>query len=177
MKNIPLRRVAMKDTAMKHIAVKLVVLIGLSLSTFSVAVHAQDCSAADSLQPHIYRPERLEPTGKGCITVTGKILAKVPEKDGDLHYRMRLDPGQGTGLINSKNNTKNFKRFLVLEPLCIGRVTQKNAKAACRRFHQRITLPNKGDRVSVTGIHIRDAEHGWLELHPVTEITILKPKR
>jgi hypothetical protein len=83
------------------------------------------------------------PTEKGCITVTGKIIAKVQEDDGDFHYRMKLDPGQGSGLINSKNNTKNFKRFLVFEPLCVGKVTQQDAKAACRRFHQRITLPKQ----------------------------------
>ncbi len=67
---------------------------------------------------------------------------------------------------------KNFKRFLVFEPICIGKVTQQNAKRPCRRFHQQIVLPNKGDRVSVTGIHVLDNEHGWLELHPVVKITI-----
>ena len=126
-----------------------------------------------ALKAHIYNPERLVPTEKGCITVTGKILAKVQEDDGDVHYRLRLDRGQGAGLINSKNNTKNFKRFLVFEPICIGKVTQQDAKAACRRFHQRITLPNKGDRVSVTGLHMLDKQHGWLEIHPVVKITIL----
>jgi hypothetical protein len=135
--------------------------------------HGQDCSGAEALKAHIYNPARLVPTDKGCITVTGKIIAKVPESDGDFHYRMKLDPGQGSGLINSKNNTKNFKRFLVFEPMCIGKVTQPSAKAACGRFHQRITLPNKGDRVSVTGLHTRDNEHGWLEIHPVVKITVL----
>lgn len=145
----------------------------LLIPLVSIAAYGQDCTGADALKRHIYNPERLVPTDKGCITVTGKIIAKVPEKDGDFHYRMKLAPGQGTGLINSKNNTTKQKRFLVFEPICIGKVTQKSARAACRNFHQRITLPNKGDRVSVTGLHVLDNEHGWLEIHPVTKITIL----
>jgi hypothetical protein len=34
----------------------------------------------------------------------------VPDADGDFHYRMKLDRGQGRRLINSKNNTKKQKR-------------------------------------------------------------------
>ena len=136
--------------------------------------YGQDCEGAEALKAHIYNPARLVPTEKGCITVTGKIIAKVPEGDGDFHYRMKLDPGQGRGLINSKNNTTKQKRFLVFEPICIGKVTQKSAKRACRKFHQQITLPNKGDRVSVTGLHMLDKQHGWLEIHPVVKISVLK---
>ena len=37
-------------------------------------------------------------------------------------------------------------------------------------------LPNVGDHVEVTGIHVLDAEnatHGWLEIQPVTKIRVL----
>jgi hypothetical protein len=122
---------------------------------------------------HIYNPDRLVPTGKGCITVTGTVIAKLPEADGDFHYRFKLDRGQGSGLVNAKNKTKKQHGFLVFEPICIGKVTQKDAKPACRQFHQKITIPNKGDRVSVTGIHMLDKKHGWLEIHPVTSIVVL----
>jgi len=148
-------------------------LFAILVSACGAVVYGQDCSGANGLKPHIYKPERLVPTDKGCITVTGKIIAKLPQDDGDFHYRMKLDPGQGTGLINSKNNTKSQKRFLVFEPLCLVKVKQADAKAACRKFHQQITLPNKGDRVSVTGIHVLDKKHGWLEIHPVTKIKVL----
>lgn len=134
--------------------------------------YGQDCSEAESLQRHIYKPERLVPV-KGCITLTGQIIARVTEADGDLHYRLKLDEGQGDGLINAKNVTKTQKDFLILEPICIGKVTQASAMRACEGFRQQITLPRKGDRVSVTGIHVLDKEHGWLEIHPVTKITIL----
>lgn len=72
---------------------KRLLLLALFLSACSVTVHAQDCSGADRLKAHIYNPERLVSTEKGCITVTGKIIAKVQEDDGDFHYRMKLDPG------------------------------------------------------------------------------------
>jgi hypothetical protein len=152
----------------------LAILVSGFVLIWGVPAFGQNCSGAATLKTHIYNPDRLVPTEKGCITVTGKIIAKVPEKDGDYHYRMKLDPGQGSGLINSKNNTKKQKRFFIFEPICIGKVTQKTAKRACRGFHQQITLPNKGDRVSVTGLHMLDEEHGWLEIHPVTKITVLR---
>jgi hypothetical protein len=139
----------------------------------SISVSGQTCTGENAIMKHIYNPDRLIPTNKGCITVTGRIIAKVPEGDGDFHYRMKLDPGQGSGLINSKNNTKKQKRFMIFEPICIGKVTQKSAKAACKGYHQKITLPNKGDHVSVTGIHMLDNEHHWLEVHPVTSIKVL----
>lgn len=148
-------------------------LLVLLIPLVPAAAHGQDCTGAAPLKRHIYHPNRLVPTSKGCITVTGRIIAKVPEGDGDYHYRLKLDRGQENGLINSKNNTTRQKRFLVFEPICLGRVTQPSAKAACRNFHQRIRLPNRGDRVSVTGLHVLDTEHGWLEIHPVTKITIL----
>jgi hypothetical protein len=138
-----------------------------------VAAYGQTCSGSESLMRHVYSPDRLIPTDKGCITVTGTVIAKVPEKDGDFHYRLKLDRGQGRGLVNAMNKTKTQRGFLVFEPICIGKVTQKDAKPFCRNFHQKITLPNKGDRVSVTGMHVRDEKHGWLELHPVTSIVVL----
>lgn len=154
---------------------KKLLLIALLLPLVSIAAYGQDCSGSDALMKHIYNSDRLVPTDKGCITVIGRIIAKVPEGDGDFHYRLKLSPGQGSGLINKKNNTKKQKRFFIFEPICIGKVKQNSAKAACRKFHQKITLPNKGDRVSVTGIHVLDKEHGWLEIHPVTAITLLTP--
>jgi hypothetical protein len=63
----------------------------------------------------------------------------------------------------------------VFEPICVNKVTQASAKKACKNFHQKINLPNVGDHVEVTGIHMLDTEHGWLEIHPVTKIKLLSP--
>ena len=40
----------------------------------------------------------------------------------------------------------------------------------CKNFKQKINLPNVGDHVEVTGIHMLDNDHGWLEIHPVIKI-------
>jgi hypothetical protein len=150
----------------------LVIVFFLCLS--STLASGQDCSKAPGLMKHVYKPNRLVEK-KGCITVTGVIVKKIKEGDGDFHVRLKLDPGQGGGLINSKN-TRVQGGNLVFEPICVLPVTQKSAKKACRRWKQRISLPNKGDRIEVTGIHMLDTEHGWLEIHPVTKITLLPPQ-
>jgi hypothetical protein len=36
----------------------------------------------------------------------------------------------GGGLIKSKTNTKKQKRFLIFEPICVGKVTQQSVKNA-----------------------------------------------
>src|ERR1051326_5520125 len=117
---------------------------------------------------HVYHPDRLV-TQKGCITVTGKVTKKIVEKDGDIHIRLKLDPGQGADLINARNKSAQGGA-LVFEPICMHKITQADAKPACKNFHQKITIPNKGDRVSITGMHVLDTDpgHGWMEIHPVT---------
>ena len=87
---------------------------------------------------------------------------------------MQLDPGQGSGLLNQRNNTAQHG-FLVFEPMCQKPPTQQSAKAACKNYKQSITIPNVGDRIRITGMHMLDQEggHGWMEIHPVTSITVI----
>ena len=160
---------------------KRLLLLALLLPLVSIAAFGQTCTGSDTLlQDHVYHPERLT-EAKGCVAVKGKVIAKRPEPDGDIHYLLKLDPGQGSGLINT-TNTKRQQGALVFEPVCVSPIKKKKngqpnkpALAACKNFRQKLTLPNKGDRVEVTGIHLLDGEHGWLEIHPVTKITVLKP--
>jgi hypothetical protein len=134
---------------------------------FAHSVHGQTCDK--SLMAHVYHPDRLV-VQQECITVKGTVTFKKPEDDGDYHYRLKLAPGQPAGLVNSKN----IGGLLVFEPICVHGVKSPSAnKAACKSFHQGVTLPNKGDKVSVTGTLMVDTKHCWLELHPVTSITVL----
>src|SRR3954469_535442 len=80
----------------------------------ALSVAAQTCNA--TLWKHVYHGPRfanararLKPL-KNCITVTGKIESASPERDGDYHIRLRVDP--------------QFKKLL-------------NAKTRCRRGHER----------------------------------------
>jgi len=134
----------------------------------AVSAYAQDCTGSKTIMKHVYHPDRLVEQ-KGCITVTGVIVKKIKEGDGDFHVRLKLDPGQDADLINDKN-VEIQGGNLVFEPICVNPVTQASAKKACKNYHQKISLPNKGDHVEVTGIHMLDTEHGWLEIHPVTKI-------
>jgi hypothetical protein len=60
----------------------------------------------------------------------------------------------------------------VLQPICVGTVTQPDAKASCQAFTNQVAIPKKGDHVAVTGTFVHDVEpgHGWMEIHPVTTI-------
>lgn len=124
---------------------------------------------------HVYKPERLL-VRKGCVSVTGIVVGRKAEDDGDLHMRLRIDPGQGRGWLNKKNATIQ-KGALVFEPLCIRTVKQKSAKKACKGFKQDLDIPANGTHVRTTGIHVLDNEpgYGWREIHPVTKTEVLSP--
>jgi hypothetical protein len=147
---------------------KKLLFIAFLISVSPIAAYGQDCTGSQALMKHVYHPARLVEK-KGCVIVTGVIKKKIKEKDGDFHVRLKLDPGQDSDLINAKNKSGQGG-FLVFEPICVNPVTQQSAKKACKNWKQKISLPNVGDHVEVTGIHMLDTEHGWLEIHPVTKI-------
>ena len=94
-----------------------------------------------------------------------------PEKDGDWHIQLDLDP-EYRSLLNQANLDKQHGH-LVLEPVCSKSVTQKDtlAEGVCDDFSQTIfTRELIGRRVTATGAYVIDREHGWMELHPVTTI-------
>lgn len=118
-----------------------------------------------------------------CKTVTGYIVAMRPESDGDLHILLSLDPGQAVPL--TAKNWSGQRGSLVVEPICMRAPTEGSAlkQRACTPFRQkfialeqvRLNLGQKRPRathVEVTGAFVRDMEHGWNEIHPVTSITI-----
>jgi len=120
----------------------------------------------DSLWNHVYNPSRLQIVDK-CITITGIINSIRTERDGDLHIRLKPDPSHAH-LVNQANQENQFGD-LVLEPICIGKVTQATAISACQNFHQDIDIPPVGSHVQITGSYVLDKEHGeWAEIHPVT---------
>ena len=126
----------------------------------------------DSLWNHVYNPSRLQIVDK-CITVTGIIDSIRSERDGDLHIRLRLDSPHAH-LVNQANQENQFGD-LVLEPICIGKVTQATAISACQNFHQGIDIPAIDSHIQATGSYVLDKEHGnWAEIHPVTTM-IKKP--
>lgn len=124
-----------------------------------------------SLWQYVYHKNRLV-LKEECKTVIGIIVSKKKEKDGDYHFKLKLDEGQEK-LLNEKNLIKQDS-CLVIEPICVNKVTQANAMDACKGFLNNVVIPNKGQHVKITGSYVLDSKHGWMEIHPVTKIELLK---
>jgi len=132
-----------------------------------------------SLWKHVYKPKRLL-VKQACVVATGTIVdatngkrkdACRHEADGDGHCFLKLDAGQ-ENFLNQKN-LDNEDGNLVVEPICIYRVTQQDAIAACKNFTQHLKWPHPGMHVKITGSFVTDLQHGHNELHPVSIVEII----
>jgi len=144
--------------------------------TFSVPAPAITTVAAKSIPAvsgtitcgdptaHVYNPARLHLLA-ACVTVTGTVEFIRVENDGDLHILLRLDAGEEK-YVNAKNVSLEHGD-LVLEPVCTHGVTQTDAIAACAGYVNPLPIPAVGSHVAATGPWVLDADHGWLEIHPV----------
>jgi hypothetical protein len=162
---------------LRYIAVTFI----LWLLPFSL-LQAQSCDNA--LWKHVYHPTRLN-VKQLCTSVTGVIVdATATEKekqkdgqrheaDGDGHGWLKPDPGQENVLI--AGNIETQQGNLVFEIICRYRVTQADAKTACRKFKSSVVLPPVGSHVRITGSLIEDLDHKPIhrEIHPVTSIEVL----
>jgi hypothetical protein len=153
-----------------HALVALLIVLAFTLSFQLNACALAEPTCDEALWQHVYHPKRLQVV-KRCITVTGKIVKRKAEPDGDVHIQLKLD-SQFENLLNERNR-RGQNGNLVLEPICVGPVTQADAKAACRNFTNKVHIPAVRTHVSVTGAYVLDTapKHGWMEIHPVTSIT------
>jgi hypothetical protein len=147
---------------------KVLLLLILSNLALNISLSAQ-CNS--SLWKHVYNPERFK-VWKKCTSITGTInLVRPLEADGDYHILLHADPGQGH-LLNQKNMDSQ-RGCLVIEIICVKKVTQTDAIEACKNCPKNITIPKKGQRVKVTGSFVTDQQHGWNEIHPVSSVEVL----
>ena len=126
---------------------------------------AGGCDA--SLWSHVYNPKRLRQITP-CMSVTGVITESSVDPDGDQHFLLKLDPGQGN-LVN-KRNLKKKSGALVLEIVCANPTSMKKVKAACTGYTNRIPIPRVGAHVRATGTYVMDSHNGWAEIHPVSKM-------
>jgi len=115
----------------------------------------------------VWEPKRLQVLDK-CKTVSGVIVEKNADPDGDEHMLLKLDNGQEK-LLNKKNYTKKDGN-LVIEAVCINHITRKIAKGICKGYVNQVQLPHVGDHVKVTGSYVLDSHNGWTEIHPITKV-------
>ena len=92
------------------------------------------------------------------------------EPDGDRHIQLKLDP-LFAPLLDKENKSLQAGN-LVLEPICVGPITQADAIQPCQGLTNHVAIPNIGDLIAITGSYVHDIapENGWMELHPVTLI-------
>ncbi len=138
-------------------------------------------SCDESLWNHVYNPTRLI-VKQQCITVTGTIVdatnGKEPdgvrhEADADTHGWLKLD-AQFEDLLNP-GNLSNEGGNLVFEIVCkFVPPTQEDAKPACSNYTSPLKIPPIGSHVQIVGSYVRDTNHAqWMEIHPVTSITVI----
>jgi hypothetical protein len=143
------------------------------------ATAAGKCDTA--LWDHVYKRERLAVKQK-CIAVTGTIADATNGKrhdgvrhegDGDTHGWLTVDP-EFKHLLNA-GNMSDEDGNLVFEIVCKFHVSQDDAKGACpQSYHSPVEIPPVGSHVRIVGAYVQDLNHAkWMEIHPVTSITVI----
>ena len=131
---------------MKKLIFAMIVLLWTADSLELYSQHSCD----GSLWKYVYHPNRFT-VWKQCSTVTGVILYKVKEADGDYHIRLKLDTGQPR-FLNQKNMDKQ-SGCLVLEVICKASITQTDAVQPCKGCPNYINIPATGSHVKVNLNH------------------------
>jgi hypothetical protein len=122
-----------------------------------------------SLWNHVYDSGRLQ-LRQPCITVTGTVTDFHSNDDGDIDIRIDVDqPYQN--LLND-GNISNLNGHLQTEAICQAPPTVANAIQACRGLAGSVAVPAIGAHVQVTGSYVFDTNHGWMEVHPISALSV-----
>jgi hypothetical protein len=152
------------------------IFLSLALTTLCCSLFSQ-LSCDQTLWPHVYNPQLFQGEKK-CLTIKGIVKEVKEENDGGYRIRIKLDPGQPTTLLNDKNISLQ-NSCIVVAIICAHRpITQADALKSCGTYESKIKVPKVGDHLQVTGTYVLDTEqnHGWYELHPVSEIIELQKR-
>lgn len=124
-----------------------------------------------SLWPHMHDVQRIKVV-KPCQTVTGIIATVHANDDGDIDMQLTLDPGYAS-LLNNGNIT-HLSGNLQIEAICEAPVHPDvpDAQRTCANFTGTVPIPAIGTHVQVTGVYVLDSDHGWMEIHPISVLTL-----
>ncbi len=155
------------------VGITLLVLSTLASSPFTQNVKAQKCDS--SLWDHVYLAQIRLSIPDLCTTVSGTIINRTSQLDGDIHLMIKLDP-QSTNILTPAN-FEQLHGLLVVEPICQSSPINPLSIESCQGFHQNINIPPDGTHVIITGSYVLDIGHGgWAEIHPVTSIVVSSAK-
>jgi hypothetical protein len=122
-----------------------------------------------SLWNHVYDSARLQ-LRQPCITVTGTVTDFHSNDDGDIDIRIDVDQPY-KDLLNG-GNVSNLNGHLQTEAICQAQSTVADAIQACRGFNGSVDIPAVGAHVQVTGSYVFDTSHGWMEIHPISALSV-----
>jgi hypothetical protein len=123
---------------------------------------------------HVVSPSRLE-VYEPCMTVRGTVLFVDHANDGDVILFIALD-APFLSLPHIDRVGRYGTGTLELELIC--RDSWRIFQPACWGLRNRLPIPAIGDHIEVDGTYVLDKHHGWVEIHPVTRLTVLgKPLR
>ena len=120
---------------------------------------------------HVVSPRRLE-VYEPCLTVRGTVLFMDYAHDGDVTMFIALD-APFLSIPHIERVGPYGKGTLVVELICKGH--WKLVQPTCWGCRNRLPIPALGDHIEVDGTYVLDKRHGWVEIHPVTRVTILPP--
>jgi uncharacterized protein YgiM (DUF1202 family) len=107
-----------------------------------------NCRDGDVLKD-VHHPQRLS-VFNPCVTARGTVTEITRNPDGDLTFRLALDP-EDAHLLNDGNRSR-LRGDLQIEIV---------------PADQPLTAePQLGAHVAVTGAYVLDTEYGWMEIHP-----------
>jgi hypothetical protein len=139
---------------------------------------AAGCRAGNPLA-NVYHEDRLQ-VRNPCLTVTGTVARVEREDDGDFHVDLSLPPSEAH-LLNNGNVADQSGQLVTEivpadEPGCTpGRPPRPPHGSydygICTGAD--ISAPPVGARVAETGPYVLDANHGWMEIHPVWAIKVI----
>jgi hypothetical protein len=118
---------------------------------------------------------------KRCLSVIGTVAYVRVEDDGDVHVDLKLPPSEDH-LLNSVNMSEQYGQ-LVTEivpadrPGCTPGEPPRPAQGTynygtCTGAD--IHIPPIGALVRETGPYVLDADHGWMAIHPIWKVVILR---
>jgi hypothetical protein len=139
--------------------------VTLQREAATAPVAQAQCDA--TLWIHLYDPRRLKVIAD-CRTITGIVMTQHHSDDGDVDMRVKPDP-PSVELLNAANNGT-----MQVEAICQGRIKPDTPQAvvSCAGFTGSVMIPPLGAHVQVTGSYVLDTNHKWMEIHPVTSITM-----
>lgn len=139
---------------------------------------AAGCRAGNPLA-NVYHEDRLKVRNR-CMKVIGTVAYVAHEDDGDIHVDLSLPPNEAH-LLNQANVAYQYRQLVTEivpadEPGCTQGRPPRPAQGSynygfCTGAN--ISAPPVGARVVVIGPYVLDANHGWMEIHPVWAIKVI----